>query len=394
MSADPETPCDEAPATTHKVRDLTAEELAESRIYGRRKMYCHLADMVLDVALLSLFAALLAEPLDLWLVSFPVLEATWLRLGVFFLILAAAQYAASFPLALYGGFILEHRFGLSRQTLLRWFRRNVLKNLLLLVFGLVMLQGLFWLIRFTGAYWWLASAVVAFLVSVVLGQLVPVLILPLFYKIEPLEDDDLAGRFRRLVAGTSLAIKGIYRMRLSAETAKANAMLAGLGRTRRVILGDTLLDGFTADEIEVVLAHEVGHHVHRHIPKLILGGLIFSALSFLVCDRVLLWWMVREDVSYDRLPVHALPLLMLVVTILSLVTGPFHNAVSRCFERQSDRYALQETQLRSAYVSAFRKLARLNKADPQPSRLEVLLFHDHPPIGQRLAMAEAQEDAR
>jgi STE24 endopeptidase len=195
----------------------------------------------------------------------------------------------------------------------------------------------------------------------------------LFYKIEPLEDDQLADRFRRLVAGTSLAIKGIYRMRLSAETVKANAMLAGLGRTRRVILGDTLLDGFTADEIEVVLAHEVGHHVHRHIPKLILGGLIFGTFSFFVCDRVLLGWMDHHDVVYGQLPVHALPLLMLVVTLVSLVTGPFHNAVSRHFERQSDRYALRQTALRSG--------------------LEVFLFHDHPPIGQRLAMAETQEEA-
>ena len=393
MSTDTHSSCSEQPSDDEEFRQPTRRELAEAKTYGRRKVYCHLADVALDVSLLVVLTVLLGKSLDLWLASFPALETTWLRLSTFYLTIAAAQYVISLPLSLYSGFILEHQFGLSRQTLLRWFRRDLLKHALLLIFGLAMIQGLFWLIRWSGWLWWIAAAVAMFVVSVVLGQLVPVLILPLFYKIEPLEDDRLESRFQRLVQGTSLAIKGIYRMRLSRETVKANALLAGLGHTRRVILGDTLLDGFTEDEIEVVLAHEIGHHVHHHIPKLILAGMLFSTFSFFICDRVLVWWMDRQGVSYDSLPVYALPLLMLVVTLLSLASGPLQNAVSRHFERQSDRYALRHTGLRKAYVSAFQKLGRLNKADPHPPRLEVLLFHDHPPIGQRLAMAETQEEA-
>ena len=144
-----------------------------------------------------------------------------------------------------------------------------------------------WLIWTTHGWWWLAAAAAFFAVSIVFGQLLPVLILPLFYKIEKLDAPELAERIGRLAAGTGLSIEGVYRMALSDETVKANAMLAGLGRTRRVLLGDTLLEGFTPDEIEVIFAHEIGHHVFRHIRKMILAGLVQSAVGFWICDRLL-----------------------------------------------------------------------------------------------------------
>ena len=123
--------------------------------------------------------------------------------------------------------------------------------------------------------------------AVVLSRIAPVVILPLFYKIEKLDAPELADRISRLAAGTGLSIEGVYRMDLSAETVKANAMLAGLGRTRRVLLGDTLVQGFSPDEIEVVFAHEIGHHVLHHIRKTIALGVVFSAAGFWICDRLL-----------------------------------------------------------------------------------------------------------
>ena len=365
----------------------TPEQLLEMRVYGRRKLLCHLVDTALDVTSLAVIAFLLAKPLDQQLESWAVFQTAWVRLGVFFLLIAVAQYVVSFPLTLYAGFLLEHKFGLSRQTLFRWLRRELLKFVLTLALGLALIQGLFWLIWLLGPAWWLAAAGATFVVSVLLGQLVPVVILPLFYKIERLDDDELASRFQRLAAGTSLTIAGVYRMQMSAETTKANAMLAGLGSTRRVILGDTLLNGFMPEEIEVVLAHEIGHHVHHHIPKLMSMGLVASLLSFLVCDRLLVWWF-GAGFAYEHMPVHALPLLMLVLNVLSLLTSPLANAISRHFERQCDRYAMQRTGLYQPYLSAFTKLSRLNKADPQPPWLEVFLFHDHPPTAERLNLAE------
>ena len=162
--------------------------------------------------------------------------------------------------------------------------------MLAIVLGAALNVGLFWIIWHTGHYWWLIAAAAFFVVSIVLGQLAPVLILPLFYKIERIENAELDARMKRLADGTGLTIEGVYRLGLSADTQKANAMLAGLGRTRRVLMGDTLLEKFTPDEIDVIFAHEIGHHVHRHIPKMIATGVVFSLAGFWLIDRVLVWW--------------------------------------------------------------------------------------------------------
>jgi STE24 endopeptidase len=248
---------------------------------------------------------------------------------------------------------------------------------------------LYLIIWWAQAWWWLVAALAAFVVTVLLGQLVPVLIMPLFYAIERLDNDDLLQRFERLTRGTTLNIEGVYRMQLSADTAKANAMLAGLGHTRRVILGDTLLNHFTPREIEVVLAHEIGHHVYHHITKLILLGLVTTGVSFFVCDRVLVNWVTASEGTfhYADCPVYALPVLMFLLTLFSLAMSPLRNALSRRFETVCDRYALQVTGDVESYKSAFTNLARLNKSDPDPPRWEVIWFHDHPPVSVRLALA-------
>lgn len=370
---------------------MTGEELAEAKCYGRIGLTCAMADKALDMVYLTVAALLLAKPLDAWLRTYPLLEGNWsLRLMALLLAVMAIHIAVSFPLSLYSGHVLEHRFQLSTQGFGRWFWQYTKRNVLAVAFSLVMMLGLYWLIWTTGPWWWLAAAATFFLVGVVLGQLVPVLILPLFYKIEKLDAPELTNRIARLAEGTGLSIEGVYRMDLSAETVKANAMLAGLGRTRRVLLSDTLLDSFTPDEVEVIFAHEIGHHVLHHIRKLIVAGLLYSAVGFLICDRLLSLWTTWHGgtLDYAQLPVDTAPLLLLILAVFGLLLGPLQNAVSRRFERQADRYALDRAGQREAYLSAFRKLAKLNKDDPSPHWLDVFLFHSHPPIAQRLAMAE------
>jgi STE24 endopeptidase len=368
---------------------MTPEQLAEAKEYGRRELACDLADRAVDVAYLAALAVAGARPLDRLLQQWECFQPMWSRLIAFFVVMTLGHVLVSLPLSYYSGHVLEHRYGLSRQSLGGWLRRYCKRNLLALAFGIVLTQGLFWTIWLTGPWWWLVAAGVFFLLSAVLGQLAPVLILPLFYRIERLADDRLSERFQRMAEGTGLSIEGVYRMEMSAETAKANAMLAGLGRTRRVILADTLLDRFSAEELEVIFAHEVGHHVHGHIHKMILLMLVYSAASFFACDRVLagVHAALGLDWDYATLPVYVLPSLMLVITLISMVLEPLQNAVSRHFERQSDRYALDRTSAPAAFQSAFHKLARINKADPDPHPLEVFLFHSHPPIQQRLAIA-------
>src|SRR5438067_2396707 len=208
-------------------------------------------------------------------------------------------------------------------------------------------------------------------VTLVLGQLLPVVILPLFYKVTQLDNAALLERLQRLAQGTGLNVEGIYRLELSAETRKANAALAGLGRTRRVLLGDTLLQEFTPEEIEVVFAHEVGHFVHRHLPKLVVLSVLTACAGLWIANRIL--QAAAPGLGYpgtEQLPAYqdpaALPLLLFVLSVFALAIAPLQNAVSRFFERQCDRYALRRTRKPEAYRAAFLKLAHMNKADLEP----------------------------
>ena len=368
--------------------EQTAEELAEAKQYGQRQLVCSLIDKALDVAFLTVMALVLARPITQWLASYTGFKTV--QLILLFVVTTLLHIAVSFGLSFYSGYRLEHRFGLSRQSLGGWLWRYIKANSLALLFGGLLFAGLYWVIWLVGDWWWLAAAALFFVVSVLAGQLVPVLIMPLFYKIEKVDTPELADRMSRLAAGTGLSIEGVYRFDLSADTVKANAMLAGLGRTRRVLMGDTLLARFSPDEIEVIFAHEIGHHVFRHIRKMIVVGAIYSTIGFWLVDRLTMAWAKHLDSaiqSAHELPVYTLPFVMLVLTLFALLLEPLQNIVSRRYERQCDRYALERTGLRTAYVSAFQKLARLNKDDPSPHPLEVFLFHSHPPIAERLAMA-------
>ena len=271
--------------------------------------------------------------------------------------------------------------------------RYLKRNLLGFVLGAVLVVGLYWLIWTTRGWWWLAAAGAFFCVTIVLGRIFPVLIMPLFYKIERLEAPELAQRLNSLAAGTGLSIEGVYRIALSEETVKANAMLAGLGNTRRVLLGDTLLNNFSPAEIAVVFAHEIGHHVFRHVRKMILLGLLVSVAGFWICDRLLMGFAAAggQPFDYAALPIWTEPWIMLILSVFGLLLEPVMNGISRRHERQSDRYALERIGQPDAYISAFSKLARQNKDDPSPHWFEVFWLHDHPPIAERLAIARSSD---
>lgn len=368
---------------------LTAEQLAEARAYHRRKLLGSLADTAVSVLLLTALAVWWARPLDDWLAT--TISRPLVRLLAMYGIIFVLNLVVSFPLDWYADFRLEHQFKLSTQNWRRWLGRYAARHGLLGSFMAALVAGLYEIIWHCGPWWWVVAAAAFFLVSIVLGQLFPVLLLPLFYKVERLDQPQLTERLRRLAAGTGVSVSGVYRLGLSVETSKANAMLAGLGRTRRVLLGDTLLDQFTPEEIEVIFAHELGHHVYHHIPRSIAEGLLVSALGFWLCDRAMMAWVrhFAPNLGRENLPVWALPAILLLLTLFGMLLGPLQNAISRRRERQCDRYALLHTGLRDAYRSAFLKLARLNKADPQPPRLEVVLLHSHPPIAERLALADS-----
>lgn len=363
---------------------MTPEQLRESREYHRRGLYCTLISQFWGLCVSAVIAFWLARPASEWLsAQCPFLAAhTYALLVVFLLAIMLFEGVLGFPLDVYDDWVLEQKFGLSNLTFGHWFRRYMLHFVIGAILNLVVVGGIFFLIRLCGPWWWAAVSVMFLFFSVVLGILFPVLILPLFYKVERLEKPSLMERFEKITRPTTLKLTGIYRLDLSIETNKANAMLGGLGSTRRVLLGDTLLENFTEDEITAVFAHEVGHHVHRHILKQC--GMIFlgSFAVFWLIDLALKYWLGPEMV-YAQFPVWAVPFLSLILSLLSFFAGPFGNAVSRRFERQADAYALK-TASPAAMRSAFVKLAVQNKADPFPHPLEVFWLHSHPAIGERI----------
>jgi STE24 endopeptidase len=314
-----------------------------------------------------------------------------LRLVMIFGIVFLTLELVSLPLDFWSGFVVEHRFGLSKQTLGKWLNGRLRRFVLSGFLSLGVVVGFYLILWSESPLWWLWAALAWLAFTVGLGRVVPRLVLPLFYRFTRLDDPALVERLARLFAGTGIRVEGIFRWHLGDETRKANAALTGLGSGRRVLLSDTLLDDFTPEEIEVVFAHEIGHHAHRHLVKSVALRFVMTALGFGLL--ALLGESLARAAGYGGSPALAepvaLPLLMFSLGLFHFLTGPLHLALSRHFEFQADHYAVARTGRPDAFASAFAKLARLNKIDPDPPPLAVRFFHDHPPVRERVRRAVA-----
>jgi STE24 endopeptidase len=255
--------------------------------------------------------------------------------------------------------------------------------------GLLMLELLYLALRLTGNSWWLWVAGGLFLFNVLISNLAPVLIMPLFNKFIPLGDEhkELEERLLDLAKRANTKVKGVFKFDMSKRTKAANAALTGLGNTRRIILGDTLINEFSLDEIETVLAHELGHHVHKDIPFLIAFGTLSTTLSLFIASLAL-----DSAVSFfsftSAADIAALPALMLILSAYGLLTSPLDNAVSRWRENMADDYALQSTGKNEAFASAFTRLANQNLGEIDPEKWVVFMFYSHPPLGERIEKAK------
>jgi STE24 endopeptidase len=309
------------------------------------------------------------------------------------LLLSLANEIVALPLGFYNGYVLEHRYGTSTESIGGWLRDQA-KSFGL---GFVLAGGaaavLYAIIRRSPDGWWLPAGAVFILLIVALTNLVPVLLLPLFYSIKPLGRDALRDRLMALANRAGARVVGAYEWGLSDKTKKANAALAGLGGTRRILVSDTMLREYSDDEIEVVLAHELAHHVHGDIWKGILfeGALILA--GFYCASRTLSWLAPRLALAGTS-DVAGLPLLLLAAGAVSLVMVPAAHAMSRAFERSADSFALRLTRNPGAFVTAMRRLGEQNLAEDNPSRIVQWLFYSHPPIRARIAAAQRFADER
>jgi STE24 endopeptidase len=366
---------------------IDPERQRQARQYARIRRRLWLVNQTFSVlyALAWLFSGL-SIALRNWLAA--ISPNPWFLVAGFIVVFGGIYAILTLPLDYYSGFVLPHRFDQSNQTLRDWII-DQLKGLAVgAPIGLLLLELLYLALRVTGDLWWLWAAGGMLVFSVLLSNLAPVLIMPLFNKFVPLGDEhaDLEERLLRLAEKANTKVRGVFKFDMSRRTKSANAALTGIGNTRRIVLGDTLIDEFTNDEIETVLAHELGHHLHNDLPLLIALGTILTTVGLYLASLAL-----EVAIGFfgftGPADVAALPALGLILGAYGLLTMPLENAVSRWRENMADDYALQATGKTEAFASAFTRLANQNLGEVNPEKWVVFLFYSHPPLGQRIEKA-------
>jgi STE24 endopeptidase len=366
---------------------LDLEKQKQAKEYSRIKRRFWLVDTLFGLvyALAWLFLGW-STSVRAWLTT--ITTNDWLLVFFYIAIFGGIYAVLSLPLGYYSGFVLPHRFDQSNQSLKDWVV-DQLKGLAIgAPFGLLLLELLYLALRLTGNSWWLWVAGGLLLFNVILSNLAPVLIMPLFNKYVPLgeEHKELEERLLQLARNANTKVKGVFKFDMSRRTKAANAALTGIGNTRRIVLGDTLINEFTLDEIETVLAHELGHHVHKDIPFLIAFGTLSTTLSLFIASLAL-----NSAVGYfsftSPADIAAFPALMLILSVYGLLTAPIDHAFSRWRENMADDYALSSTKKSEAFASAFTRLANQNLGEVDPEKWVVFMFYSHPPLGERIEKA-------
>lgn len=366
---------------------LDPERQKQAKEYARIRRRLWLVDTIFSAvyALLWLFLGWATSLRD-WLTTFT--GNPWLLVALFVVVFGGIYSVINLPLSYYSGFVLPHRFGQSNQTLKDWVIDQIKGLAIGAPLGLILLELLYLALRLSGDLWWLWAAIGMLIFTVLLSNLAPVLIAPLFNKYVPLGDEhkELADRLLDLARRANTKVKGVFKFDMSKRTKAANAALTGIGNTRRIVLGDTLINEFSTDEIETVLAHELGHHVHRDIPFLITFGTLSTTLSLYLASLALKWAIGYFGFGAPA-DIAAFPALGLIFGAYGLITMPIDNAISRWRERMADDYALQATGKKEAFASAFTRLANQNLGEVDPEKWVVFLFYSHPPLGERIAKA-------
>jgi STE24 endopeptidase len=356
------------------------------KTYNRIKLITGIASAVLSFVVLLLLV-LNGSTTDLGNWAYVWTSNNYLALLLFSFTLGLIQSAVTLPLSFFSGYYIEHKYNLSNQNIWRWGWEHLKGMLVSLPIVIGVLLFLYYCLITYGTFWWLPVSIGLTFLSVALARIAPVIILPLFYRLTPLEDAPLKERILNLCASAGVKIEGIFSFNLSKNTKKANAAFTGIGKSKRIILGDTLIKEFTDDEIETVFAHELGHYAHHHIRIGIAVSIVSTFLGLFITAQLYGWSLTF--LGFTMTDLAALPLLALWLSIFGLVTSPLGNVMSRRHEREADAYAIQKTRKNEAFTSALRKLASLNMADAEPHPLVEFLFYSHPSIGKRIRMIES-----
>ncbi len=350
--------------------------------YSNTKLIIGIAEGIVSFFLLLGFVAF---GYSLHLENFfrTILHNNYLILLAYTLTIGIAASIFFLPLSYYTGYYLEHKYNLSNQTFVKWIWEELKESLVGSAIALPLLLLFFFVLQTFGELWWLPFAVLMFIISVLLAQIVPIVILPLFYKVTPIENENLKERIVKLSNDAGLKVENVFKFDMSKNTKKANAAFTGLGKTKRILLGDTLLENYTDDEIETVIAHELGHFKKKHIVKNIFIGTASSFFTFFIIaflHKQSLNWFSFNSI----LQISSLPILVLWGAIIGLIQSPITNIISRKFEYEADNYAIEATGKKEAFIKTLEKLTDQNLGDKEPNAFVEWFFYSHPSIKKRI----------
>ena len=366
---------------------LDPERQRKAKEYARIRQRLLVAELAMAAGYVL---ALLLSGLSVWFKA-QLLRVTAQPLGLvalYFVAFSIVYGLFDFPLSYYGGYLLAHRYGLSTQSLGGWLADQAKGAVLGLGIGLVAMEVMYYLLRAFPAIWWLLTGTLFLFFTIVLANLAPLLIVPLFFKFKPLEDEELVSRLTSLAERVGTRVRGVFTIDLSTRTTAANAALMGLGNTRRIVLGDTLMEEYSADEIETILAHELGHHVHGDVWRGILVQTALTLVGLFLADRLLRWGVATF--AFDGLAdVAAFPLVAMAMGGLAVLAMPLANAYSRWREGLADQFSLEMTGKPQAFISSMTKLANQNLAEAEPEPWAEFLLYSHPAVGKRIQRAQS-----
>jgi len=313
----------------------------------------------------------------------------YLAVPGYLLVVYIAYWLLDFPFNFYRSFVVEHKFSLSNQKLSAWFLDQLKAGIISYIISLILLEVFYYILKHNPNTWWLSISLFWIFFSLILARLVPVIIIPLFFKYKKFSDNTLRQRIISLADKMKIKILDCFEIDFSKKTLKANAAFVGWGQTKRVILADTLKDKYSYDEIEVILAHEFAHYRLRHILKLILVNSIAITLSLFLIFKTSSYFLNIFSLSSIS-DIAALPVILIYFIIFGIIMQPFENYISRRLEKNADTLALKITGLKEAFISLMEKLSNQNLADRNPHPIIKLFFFDHPPIDERIRMAKSK----
>ena len=346
--------------------------------------------------LVSLAAPLVPYLTGAWETAWFTLAATLLPLPIRALIFLLGFHLAlalvMLPLGYYGGYELPRLYGLGRQSRRAWSLDWLKATVLTLVLGSAVGGVFLWAVVSTGQHWWWVFGAFVSVVGVALVFITPYVLVPLFFRMRPLADAETVARIHALVNRAGAPVRDVCSLDFSRRTAEANAAVIGIGRSRRVVIADTLLAEFSTGEVDAVVAHELGHHIHGDVQRLLLGNAAVIWLGLFATSRLApLALPVLSVPSLAYVPGY--PMLLFVVELYFLLLGPVLNWWSRRLESAADRFALELTREPAAFAAAMRRIGCQNLIELRPPRWAEVLLASHPALYRRIALASGAADS-